>query len=75
MIRLFRLLGIWTFIIGLLAMAGSYPEIGYLFFFQTAAFILLAYMRLSERTYLLIFWGYLILSFTGLTYWTFFQIV
>jgi len=44
-----------------------------LFFFQTAAFVILGYMNLSERAYILLFWGYMILSFTGFTYWSFFK--
>jgi hypothetical protein len=44
-----------------------------IFFFQTAVFVILGYMRLSERTYILLFWGYMILSFGGFTYWSFFK--
>ncbi|MDF2718276.1 MAG: hypothetical protein K0R28_5201, partial [Paenibacillus sp.] len=40
---------------------------------QTAAFVVLGYMNLSERTYIMIFWGYMFLSFLGFTYWSFFQ--
>lgn len=71
--RMFRVLGFWTLAIGLMALAGGMQEMALLFFFQTAAFVILGYMNLSERAYILIFWGYLILSFTGFTYWSFFQ--
>lgn len=71
--RMFRVLGFWTLAIGLMALAGDMKEMALLFFFQTAAFVILGYMNLSERAYILIFWGYLILSFTGFTYWSFFQ--
>jgi hypothetical protein len=71
--RMFRVLGFWTLAIGLMALAGGMKEMALLFFFQTAAFVILGYMNLSERAYILIFWGYLILSFTGFTYWSFFQ--
>ncbi|WP_127582736.1 DUF2626 domain-containing protein [Paenibacillus koleovorans] len=73
MARMFRVLGFWTLAIGLMALAGGMKEMALLFFFQTAAFVVLGYMNLSERAYILIFWGYLILSFTGFTYWSFFQ--
>ncbi|MFK7693400.1 DUF2626 domain-containing protein [Paenibacillus sp. HJGM_3] len=73
MARMFRVLGFWTLAIGLMALAGGMQEMALLFFFQTAAFVILGYMNLSERAYILIFWGYLILSFTGFTYWSFFQ--
>lgn len=73
MARMFRVLGFWTLAIGLMALAGDMMEMALLFFFQTAAFVVLGYMNLSERTYILIFWGYMILSFTGFTYWSFFR--
>jgi hypothetical protein len=73
--RMFRVLGFWTLVIGLMALAGHMTEMALLFFFQTAVFVLLGYMNLSERTYILIFWGYMIVSFTGFTYWSFFQSV
>jgi hypothetical protein len=71
--RMFRVLGFWTLVIGLMALAGNMPTMAMLFFFQTAVFVILGYMNLSERTYILLFWGYLILSFTGFTYWSFFR--
>jgi hypothetical protein len=72
--RMFRVLGFWTLVIGLMALAGDMYEMALLFFFQTAAFVILGYMNLSERTYILLFWGYMILSFTGFTYWSFFKL-
>jgi hypothetical protein len=71
--RMFRVLGFWTLIIALMALAGGMVPMAMLFFAQTAIFVLLGYLRLSERTYILLFWGYMILSFTGFTYWSFFK--
>ncbi|MEB3100652.1 DUF2626 domain-containing protein [Ferviditalea candida] len=71
--KMYRVLGFWTLVIALMALAGNFNEMALLFFFQTAAFVLLGYMNLSEKTYVLLFWGYLILSFTGITYWSFFK--
>lgn len=71
--RMFRVLGFWTLAIGLMALAGGMNQMALLFFFQTAAFVVLGYMNLAERTYMMIFWGYMILSFLGFTYWSFFQ--
>ncbi|MFH5182806.1 DUF2626 domain-containing protein [Paenibacillus sp. TAB 01] len=71
--RMFRVLGFWTLVIGLMALAGDMIPMAMLFFAQTALFVLLGYLRLSERTYILLFWGYMILSFTGFTYWSFFK--
>lgn len=71
--RMFRVLGFWTLAIGLMALAGDMIPMAMLFFAQTALFVLLGYLRLTERTYILLFWGYMILSFTGFTYWSFFK--
>ncbi|MED4601126.1 DUF2626 domain-containing protein [Paenibacillus validus] len=71
--RMFRVLGFWTLAIGLMALAGDFIPMALLFFAQTAIFVLLGYLKLSERTYILLFWGYMILSFSGVTYWSFFK--
>jgi hypothetical protein len=73
MARMFRVLGFWTLVIALMAFAGHMIEMSLLFFFQTAVFVLLGYLNFSERTYILMFWGYMILSFLGFTYWTVFE--
>lgn len=71
--RMFRVLGFWTLAIALMSLAGGMIPMALIFFFQTAVFVILGYMRLSERTYMLLFWGYMILSFGGFTYWSFFK--
>ncbi len=71
--RMFRVLGFWTLIIALMALAGNMVQMALLFFCQTAAFVLLGYMNLKEKTYILLFWGYLVLAFLGITYWSFFE--
>lgn len=73
MARMYRVLGFFTLIIALLSLAGNMTELALLFFFQTAFFGLLGYMNLSERAYLLLFWGYMIVAFIGLSYYTFFE--
>lgn len=69
--RMFRVLGFWALVIALMALAGELREMAFLFFLQTAAFFLLGYMNLTEKTYLTLFWGYLILSFLSVTYWSY----
>jgi len=71
--RMFRVLGFWTLVIGLMALAGEMIPMALLFFAQTAIFVLLGYLKLSERAYILLFWGYMVVSFTGFTYWSFFK--
>ncbi|TVY09617.1 DUF2626 domain-containing protein [Paenibacillus cremeus] len=72
--RMFRVLGFWTLAIGLMALAGDFIPMALIFFAQTAIFVLLGYMKLTERAYILIFWGYMIVSFVGFTYWSFFRL-
>jgi len=71
--RMFRVLGFWTLIIALMALAGDMIPMSLIFFFQTVLFVTLGYMNLSERTYVFLFWGYMVASFLGITYWSFFQ--
>jgi len=71
--RMFRVLGFWTLVIGLMALAGDLMPMAFIFFFQTILFVVLGYMKLTERTYILMFWGYMIISFAGFTYWSFFR--
>lgn len=73
MARMYRVLGFITLIIGLMALAGDMTGMALLFFAQTALFVTLGYMNLTERAYLLIFWGYMFVCFIGFTYWTFFE--
>jgi len=73
MARMYRVLGFWTLVIGLMAFAGQMIEMALLFFLQTAFFITLGYINLSERTYILLFWTYMIVCFTGFSYWSVFM--
>lgn len=73
MARMFRVLGFWTLVIGLMAFAGSMYEMALLFFAQTAFFFLLGYLNLTERTYLTVFWSYMVVAFLGFTYWSVFE--
>jgi hypothetical protein len=74
--RMFRVLSFWTLIFGLLALAKGHElkPMALICFFQTAVFLTLGYMKLSERTYILLFWGYMVISFIGFTYWSFFKL-
>lgn len=71
--RMFRVLGFFTLAIGLMAFAGDMTEMALLFFLQTAFFVLFGYLKFTERTYILLFWGYMIVAFTGFSYWTIFK--
>lgn len=71
--RMFRVLGFWTFIIALMFLAGDMLIQCAIFMLQTILFVVLGYLRLTERTYLYLFGGYMFLSFCGMVgYATFF---
>lgn len=71
--RMFRVLGFFALVIGLMALAGDLIPMALIFFFQTVLFVFLGYLNLSERTYTILFWGYMVVSFLGITYWSFFH--
>lgn len=71
--RMFRVLGFWTLAIALMAFAGSIYEMALLFFIQTAVFFLVGYLNLTERTYGIMFWAYMVVAFLGFTYWSVFE--
>lgn len=73
MARMYRVLGFWCLVIGLMAFAGHMYEFSLLFLAQAAAFVFLGYLKFSEKTYIAMFWGYMAISFVGFTYWSVFK--
>lgn len=71
--RMFRVLGFWTFVIALMFLAGQLYIPAVLFFVQTVLFVVLGYMGFTERTYMYLFWGYMIVSFLGIVSYSFFM--
>ena len=74
MARMYRVLGFFAFVIALMATAGHMVPMAFIFYFQAAVFVILGYLNLTERSYILMFWGYMVLSFLGFTYWSFFKL-
>lgn len=70
--RMYRVLAFWTLAIAVMGLIGGVTSLAVLFFVQTFIFLMLGYSNLSERAYMLIFWGYMVVSFTGITVWSFF---
>lgn len=70
MARMYRVFAFWTAVIGLLAYIGHMEGMALLFLAQTALFLTLSYFNLSERGYIYIFAGYLVIFFVGFTYYT-----
>lgn len=71
--RMFRVLGFWTLMFALMAMWASLTTMALIFFAQTAIFVALSYINLSERSYMLIFAAYMVFSFIGFFYYAFFM--
>ncbi|OYD07837.1 DUF2626 family protein [Paludifilum halophilum] len=72
--RMFRVLGFWCLVIALMFMAGTMNILAGLFFLQAVIFAVLGYMNYTERTYMLLFGGYMVLAFIGIVYWSYFQV-
>jgi hypothetical protein len=72
--RMFRVLGFWTFVIGLMFLAGQMYIPAALFAVQTLAFVVLGSLHFTEKTYMYLFGGYMLLSFIGMVYYASFMI-
>ncbi|MBP1930640.1 DUF2626 domain-containing protein [Ammoniphilus resinae] len=72
MARMYRVLGFWTLMIALMAAWGGLTNMALIFFAETAIFVALSYINLSERTYMLLFAAYMVFSFVGFFYYAFF---
>lgn len=73
--RMYRVLGFWTGIFAVMFYLGDMNAMSLIFFGQTGFFVLLSYLKLSERMYLYIFGAYLTVFFAGFTYYTTFLMV
>lgn len=73
--RMYRVLAFWTGIFAVLFLAGDMNGAALLFFLQTAIFIGVSYLNLSERMYVYIFGAYLTLFFVGFSWYTTFMMV
>ncbi|OUM91750.1 DUF2626 family protein [Caldibacillus debilis] len=70
--RMFRVLAFWTGIFAIMFYVGGEKMhvMALLFFAQFGFFLLLGYLRLSERMYMYIFGAYLTIFFAAFTYYT-----
>lgn len=73
--RMFRVLAFWTGIFTILFYAGDMYNTALLFLVQTGFFLTLSYLKLSERMYMYMFGGYLVVSMIGLTWYSEFILV
>jgi hypothetical protein len=68
--RMFRVLGFWTGIFAVMFFLGDMYTPSLIFFGQTGFFLLLSYLKLSERMYIYVFGAYLTVFFVGFTYYS-----
>lgn len=73
--RMFRVLGFWTGIFSVLFLAGNMEIPAILFLVQTAFFLTVSYLKLSERMYMYLFGGYLTVFMIGFTWYSEFILV
>ncbi|ELK46226.1 DUF2626 domain-containing protein [Halobacillus sp. ACCC02827] len=73
--RMFRVLAFWTGIFTVMFFAGDMMEAALLSLAQTAFFLTIGYLKLSERMYVYIFFSYLTVFMIGFTYYTSFILV
>ncbi|MGM9987120.1 MAG: DUF2626 domain-containing protein [Bacillaceae bacterium] len=68
--RMFRVLGFWTGIFAVMFYVGDLYPAALLFLGQCGLFVILGYLKLTERMYVYIFGAYLTVAFIGFTYYT-----
>ena len=68
--KVFKMVGFWTAMFAILFYVGDKVTMSVFFLVQTGFFVLLGYMKLTERMYMYIFAAYLIFFFVGFTYYT-----
>ena len=68
--NMYRVFAFWTTVIALMAYIGHMPGMALLFAAQTAIFLALSYLNLTERVYIYIFACYLVVAFVGFTYYS-----
>lgn len=73
--RMFRVLAFWTGIFTVMFYVGDMNILAALFLVQTAFFLTLSYLKLSERMYMYLFAAYCTVFFIGFTWYAEFMLV
>jgi len=68
--RMFRVLAFWTGIFTVMFFVGDMYKTSLLFLVQTAFFLTLSYLKLSERMYMYLFGAYLTVFMVGFTWYS-----
>lgn len=69
-----KTLGFWTAIFAVLFYVGDMLAVSAFMVVQTLFFVIIAYMNLTERTYIYIFFAYLVLFFAGFSFYSTFMV-
>lgn len=67
---MYRVLSFWTAIFTIMFFVGGMNAVALIFLAQTGFFLILGYLRLTERMYMYIFGAYLTIFFVAFTYYT-----
>lgn len=73
--RVFRVLALWTAVFMIMFYVGEMYNTALLFLVQTAFFLTLSYLKLSERMYIYMFYAYLTVFMVGFTWYSEFILV
>ncbi|MBY7143377.1 DUF2626 domain-containing protein [Virgibacillus sp. NKC19-3] len=73
--RMFRVCAFWTGIFTVMFYVGDMLQTALLFLVQTAFFLTLSYLKLSERMYMYLFGAYLTVFMVGFTWYSEFILV
>lgn len=70
--RMFRVMGFFLLMAGLMFFVGGMNGLGILFVAQAAGFFVISYARLTERGYMYVLGLYMVVAFVGMVFWSFF---
>lgn len=73
--RVFRVLALWTAAFMIMFYVGEMYNASLLFLVQTAFFLTLSYLKLSERMYIYMFYAYLTVFMVGFTWYSEFILI
>lgn len=68
--KMYKVMAFWTGIFSVMFYLGGMNEVSLLFIANTGFFLLVGFLKLTERMYMYIFGAYLMVFFVGFSYYT-----
>lgn len=68
--KMYKVMAFWTGIFSVMFYLGGMNEVSLLFVANTGFFLLVGFLKLTERMYMYIFGAYLMVFFAGFSYYT-----